>query len=141
MAKFLGLDKVKRGFDIIRANGGILSSLFKLYRMDDIKIGTLVGTDPYGNKYFENKMYFYGRNRWVEYADHINMDYDGSQVPAEWHRWLHYMTDDPPSKVPPKKYPWMIAHTENLSGTSGAYQPYSTTRPKIESWVPPKAKK
>lgn len=29
--------------------------------MDDLKIGELVGTDKYGNKYFENKMYFYGK--------------------------------------------------------------------------------
>lgn len=28
----------------------------------------MVGTDQFGNKYFENNRYFYGRNRWVEYA-------------------------------------------------------------------------
>lgn len=36
--------------------------------MDEVKIGTLVGTDKYGNKYYENNRYFYGRNRWVEYS-------------------------------------------------------------------------
>lgn len=55
-----------------------------------MKIGTLVGTDKYGNKYFENNYYFYGRNRWVEYAPHVHMDYDGSQIPAEWFGWMHY---------------------------------------------------
>jgi hypothetical protein len=25
-----------------------------------------------------------GRNRWVKYTDSVGMDYDGSQVPAEW---------------------------------------------------------
>lgn len=36
--------------------------------MDELKDGKLVGTDKYGNKYFENPRYFYGRNRWVEYS-------------------------------------------------------------------------
>lgn len=36
--------------------------------MDELKIGNLVGTDKYGNKYYENPRFFYGRNRWVEYA-------------------------------------------------------------------------
>lgn len=61
-----------------------------LFRFDDLKTGTLVGTDKYGNKYYENPYYFYGRNRWVEYTDHVNMDYDGSQIPAEWYGWMHY---------------------------------------------------
>lgn len=55
-----------------------------------MKIGTLVGTDKYGNKYFENNYYFYGRNRWVEYAPHVHMAYDASQIPAEWYGWMHY---------------------------------------------------
>lgn len=42
---------------------------------------------------------FPGRNRWVEYADEIWLNYDGSQVPAEWFGWLHYKTDLPPFKV------------------------------------------
>ncbi|KAK7792921.1 hypothetical protein R5R35_007999 [Gryllus longicercus] len=139
MAKLLALDKVARLFEILKTNGGITGTLYKLYRMDDAKVGTLIGEDKYGNKYFENKMYFYGRNRWVEYADQVGLSYDGSQVPAEWYGWLHYKTDLPPSKDPSRvKYPWMADHTENKSGTEGAYVPYSTTRPKIEAWVPPK---
>jgi len=49
-----------------------------------------VGIDKYGNKYFENPYYFYGRNRWIEFAPHVNMDYDGSMIPAEWYGWMHY---------------------------------------------------
>ncbi|KAG8235705.1 hypothetical protein J437_LFUL016323, partial [Ladona fulva] len=139
MAKLLGLDKLGRLFQIISHNGGIRASLYKLYRQDELKIGTLVGEDKFGNKYYENKMYFYGRNRWVEYADHIAMDYDGSQVPAEWYGWLHYKTDLLPHKDPNRpKYKWMAEHKENKSGTSEAYMPYSTVPPKIEAWVPPK---
>lgn len=62
--------------------------------MDDVKDGKLVGEDKYGNKYFENPYYFYGRNRWVEYATHYHLEYDGSQVPAEWFGWLHYKVRD-----------------------------------------------
>lgn len=66
------------------------------------------------------------------------MEYDGSQVPAEWFGWLHYKTDLPPDKDPgrPPKYKWMADHTENLSGTTGQYVPYSTTVQKIQPWKP-----
>ena len=47
----------------------------------------------------------------------------------------------------PVKYSWMPDHTPNASGSSAgaatmlgsnnAYVPYSTTKPKVESWVPP----
>ena len=30
------------------------------YRTDDLKVGTLVGEDKFGNKYFENNAYFVG---------------------------------------------------------------------------------
>lgn len=62
--------------------------------MDDFKAGTLVGSDKYGNKYYENGYYFFGRNRWVEYAEHKNLEYDGSQIPAEWFGWMHYKVSD-----------------------------------------------
>ena len=31
------------------------------FRQDDVKYGDLVGEDKYGNKYFQNNTYFYGR--------------------------------------------------------------------------------
>lgn len=34
---------------------------------------------------------FTGRHRWVEYAEKGR--YNASQVPPEWHGWLHYITD------------------------------------------------
>jgi NADH:ubiquinone oxidoreductase subunit len=36
-------------------------------------VGCLMGTDKYGNKYYENKRFFYGRNRWVEYAPYYSI--------------------------------------------------------------------
>ena len=32
-----------------------------------------------------------GRHRWIEYAEKTR--YNASQVPAEWHGWLHFITD------------------------------------------------
>lgn len=34
---------------------------------------------------------FAGRHRWVEYASKNR--YNASQVPPEWHGWLHHITD------------------------------------------------
>lgn len=34
---------------------------------------------------------FVGRHRWVEYAE--KRRYNASQVPPEWHGWLHFITD------------------------------------------------
>lgn len=57
---------------------------------DDLKPGRLVGEDKYGNKYYENPYYFYGRNRWVIWADHVRHEYDASMIPADWYGWMHY---------------------------------------------------
>ncbi len=67
--------------------------------MDDIKEGDFVGEDKYGNKYYQNNRYFYGRNRWVEYNEKVHLEYDGSMIPAEWFGWMHYKTDIPPTQV------------------------------------------
>uniref|UniRef100_A0A6I8NL40 NADH dehydrogenase [ubiquinone] 1 alpha subcomplex subunit 12 n=1 Tax=Ornithorhynchus anatinus TaxID=9258 RepID=A0A6I8NL40_ORNAN len=84
-----------------------------------------------------------GRHRWVIYTTEMNgkntfWDVDGSMVPPEWHRWLHCMTDDPPTTKPPtpRKFIWKN-HKFNVSATPEQYVPYSTTRKKIQEWVPP----
>ncbi|KAH0616755.1 hypothetical protein JD844_028126 [Phrynosoma platyrhinos] len=83
------------------------------------------------------------RHRWVIYTEEMNgkntfWELDGSMVPPEWHRWLHCMTEDPPTTHPPvpRKFIWEN-HKMNLSGTPGQYVPYSTTRKKIQEWIPP----
>jgi len=73
----------------------------------------------------------------VNYNVKHGVDYDGSMVPAEWFGWLHYKTDLPPTVNPPVNYKWIVDHIENKSGTSGQYVPYTTTKPKIQTWVPP----
>ncbi|CAN6569764.1 unnamed protein product [Malus baccata var. baccata] len=58
---------------------------------------------------------FTGRHRWVEYAEKSR--YNASQVPPEWHGWLHYITDhtgDELLMLKPKRYG--IEHKENFTG-------------------------
>ncbi|CAG0882945.1 unnamed protein product [Cyprideis torosa] len=137
LLKYIGLDKTFKLFKIIKANGGLVSSFVKIYKNNDIRIGEFVGEDCFGNKYYHDPNYFIGRSRWVEYNHKVGLNFDASQVPPEWFGWLHYKTDDPPSKVPREKKPWMADPTPNFSGTPLQYTPYSTTPPKIEPWQPP----
>merc|ERR1712098_35355 len=130
--------EVSEFYDCYKTEWWLETSFFTFYRTDDLKYGTLVGEDEHGNKYFENKAYFFGRSRWVVFNPAVNVDYDGSMIPAAWHRWIHYIGDEAPTVKPPVHRKWMVTHTENLSGTCKQYMPYSTTRPKIDSWEPPK---
>ncbi|XP_042211916.1 NADH dehydrogenase [ubiquinone] 1 alpha subcomplex subunit 12-like [Homarus americanus] len=138
MASYFGLDKLVKAARLIKNHGGIRGTLYQLYRVDDIKDGTLVGEDANGNKYYENRKLTLGRNRWVIYHPRYGTDYDGSLVPAEWFGWLHHKTDGPPTEVAPTSYAWQSGHQENKTGTEDAYTPYTTTKPKIEAWVPPR---
>lgn len=131
-----GLDKVERFNAIIKHNGGIQKSIKKLYLQDDLKIGTLVGEDEFGNKYYENPYYFVPRNRWVEFNEKVGLKYDASMIPPEWHRWMTHMTEYPPTVEKPVSYAWMLTHQQNKTGTPDAYMPHSTVKPKIKAWTP-----
>ncbi|XP_033646957.1 NADH dehydrogenase [ubiquinone] 1 alpha subcomplex subunit 12-like [Asterias rubens] len=137
MAKFSYGALAGRFFQTVRVNGGIKGCFWKILRGDDLRLGVLVGTDKFGNKYFENEKYIQSRHRWVEYRQDKYWNLDASMVPAEWHRWLHLMTDDPPTTVPPTPRKFLADHTYNLSGTKGRYVPSTTTPKKIHEWVPP----
>lgn len=143
MAKFLqnikiwtGFDKVENFNKIIKHNGGWVNSAKKFYYTDDLKIGTLVGQDDFGNKYFENPYYFVPRNRWVEFNPKVGLEYNASQIPPEWHRWMTHMTEYPPTVEKLVHYKWMLPHLENQTGKSTAYMPHNTVKPKVHAWSP-----
>ncbi|CAL4932520.1 unnamed protein product [Urochloa decumbens] len=77
---------------------------------------TLVGVDKFGNKYYE-KLHDtqYGRHRWVEYAEKGR--YNASQVPPEWHGWLHHITDNTGDQLLAQKTArYLVEHKQNYSG-------------------------
>jgi NADH:ubiquinone oxidoreductase subunit len=78
--------------------------------------GQFVGEDIFGNRYYRDKT---GRRRWVIYKTIA----EPSQVPAEWHGWLHHTYAEPPTVDPPKVQPWETEHVPNLTGTPYAYRP------------------
>ncbi|KAL6090422.1 hypothetical protein STEG23_001205, partial [Scotinomys teguina] len=79
---------LKRGLQQITGHGGLSGLLKIFFRANDIRLGTLVGEDKYGNKYYEDNKQFFGRHRWVIYTTEMNgkntfWDMDGSMVPPE----------------------------------------------------------
>ncbi|KAI9193521.1 NADH ubiquinone oxidoreductase subunit NDUFA12-domain-containing protein [Polychytrium aggregatum] len=120
--------------DAIKAHGW-KRVVWQYNTIDQAKAGTFVGKDYLGNEYYENKNDVVVRDRWVLFS---RWNSDASQVPPEWHQWLHRMTDDiPTEKTLPKPAKYNPpAHIENLTGTTAAFKTYSTTVPKISGWTP-----
>ena len=116
-----------------------IGTLLELARNDEIKHGELVGEDKFGNKYYQNNDYMFLRNRWVVFSHEKGWDYDATNIPPEWHRWMHHGTDKPPSTHPRQWERWQTYDDPtNRTATPMKYVPYSTTEPKIEPWTPPK---
>ena len=91
-----------------------------LLRLTSSLTGRKVGTDRFGNLYFEGraKQAIYNRTRrWVVYPGAA----DPTAVPPEWHAWLHHTTAEPMSEA--KRYPWQREHQPNLTGTALAWRP------------------
>ncbi|KAI1199277.1 NADH:ubiquinone oxidoreductase 13.4kD subunit [Nemania serpens] len=105
----------------------------------DTKAGTLVGTDRWGNKFFENNEELPLRTRWVDYKSH---DYDAAQIEPGWHAWISYLVDKPPTQdalLQYKRRAWEDADPRSIPNytlSRGAYKPYNTTKSKITSWEP-----
>lgn len=62
-------------------------------------IARLVGTDEYGNQYFEElETNYYINRRWVEFAEARRvMSNQGTKIPPPWHGWLAYTYDETPN--------------------------------------------
>ncbi|XP_052032094.1 NADH dehydrogenase [ubiquinone] 1 alpha subcomplex subunit 12-like [Apodemus sylvaticus] len=137
------VEVLKCGLRQVTGHGGLRGLLRVFFRSNDIRVGTLVGEDKYGNKYYKDNKQFFGRHCWVMYTTKMNgkntfWDVNRSVVPPEWHSWLHCMTDNPPMTKPLTTRKFIYTnHKFNVSATPEQYVPYSTTRKKIHEWVPP----
>lgn len=84
--------------------------------------GKFVGRDQLGNKYYQGKTrqgYTHPR-RWVIYKG----EPEASNVPPEWHGWLHHQSDEVPTENAPSfRRPWQKPHQANMTGTTAAYRP------------------
>jgi len=85
----------------LKYRGGVRGLLEHMYANGDFpfKVGTYMGCDAHGNRYYENRTdYPIGQHRWVEPADIHN--FDSSMVPPEWHGWMTSMNDATPTTEP-----------------------------------------
>ena len=98
--------------------------LWKVVKFNLVRVnGTLMGTDEFGNEYYEDvDAQHSGRKRWVEYA---SSTMDPSEVAPYWHGWLHYMSDQVPTAEMIRGPKYKKFHHENKTGTIEAYHPSS----------------
>ncbi|KAJ5933752.1 hypothetical protein N7454_006081 [Penicillium verhagenii] len=137
---------------------GVKEYAHQMQNIGDTKAGTLIGTDSWGNKFYENmseelprktptmelekrseNVETRIRTRWVDYKTNWP-EYNPCQIEPGWHAWISYLVDAPPTadkllqsgqrafEVP--------EHRPNLTQTRGAFKTYSTTVPKYSAWTP-----
>jgi len=99
-------------------------------RLNTILFGKFVGSDSFGNKYYENKK----GKRWVIYSDEI----DASKIPVEWYSWMHFTPNRIEKNHDLEKYEWQKPHQSNKTGTQEAYYPNNDKKivinKKYKSW-------
>ena len=95
-----------------------------------------MGEDDQGNVYYQTRD---AKRRWVIYKGEM----EASRVPPDWHGWLHFTWDQPPTKAPLAHKSWEKPHSENLSGSEMAYAPAGSirrsqpvARQDYEAWQP-----
>lgn len=105
-------------------------------RLMTARKGVKVGEDAEGNTYYQTKD---GKRRWVIY----NGEIEASRIPPEWHGWIHFTWDEPPTKAPIAHKAWELPHLENRTGTQAAYVPPGSirradpvVRKDYEAWQP-----
>jgi NADH:ubiquinone oxidoreductase subunit len=101
---------------------GLVSDLFTWWngttigtRVYTALVGRLVGTDEFGNHYYQNR---HGR-RWVTYNGYA----EASAIPPGWFGWMHRIVDEPPSAGSYQPHEWEKPHVPNPTGTHAAYRP------------------
>ena len=99
-------------------------------RLYTIFFGKLVGTDDFGNKYYENKK---RKKRWIIY----NGEIEATKIPIEWYSWMHSIKNKIEETHELKKYNWQKNHLSNQTGTDKAYNPqknHNANKKKYKSW-------
>jgi len=97
-------------------NGNTIGTgLFTLLR------GEAVGRDDDGNRYYRERK---GSRRWVIYNGVV----EASRIPPDWHAWLHYLSDKPPTEKPLPGRDWEQPHQANMTGTGAAWFPPGSLR-------------
>ena len=98
--------------------------------------GVRVGEDTQGNVYYQTSD---AKRRWVIY----NGEMQASRVSPDWHGWLHFTWDQPPTRAPLAHKAWEVPHVENLTGSAAAYAPPGSmraaapvARADYEAWAP-----
>lgn len=98
--------------------------------------GVKVGQDAEGNIFYRSKD---GKRRWVIY----NGEMEASRISPDWHGWLHFTFDAPPTERPLPHKAWEKPHVENLTGSDAAYAPPGSirraapaARSDYEAWAP-----
>ncbi|KAJ5287184.1 hypothetical protein N7478_002870 [Penicillium angulare] len=119
---------------------GLKDYAHQMQNIGDTKAGTLIGTDRWGNKYYENMAEELPlRTRWVDYKTNWP-EWEPSQVEPGWHAWISYMVDAPPTAdkllQAGTRHFEAPEHRPNLTQTRAAFRTYSTTRPKYSAWTP-----
>ena len=111
-------------------NSQTLNTQFHTWRK-----GTRVGEDSQGNVFYTST----DGKRWVIF----NGEAEASRVDPDWHGWLHYTYDEPPTEKPLAHKSWEKPHQENLTGTPAAYAPPGSLRraqpadrSDYEAWAP-----
>ena len=99
-------------------------------RLYTIFFGKFVGTDDFGNKYYENKK---RKKRWIIY----NGEIEATKIPIEWYSWMHSIKNKIEETHELKKYNWQKNHLSNQTGTDKAYNPqknHNANKKKYKSW-------
>ncbi len=98
-------------------NGATIGTLFTVGRR-----GELIGQDEHGNRYYQSRdniSYDGRRLRWVIYNGYA----EASKVSPDWHGWLHYTWDEPPTEAPLPRRAFETDYIPNLTGTPMAWRP------------------
>lgn len=80
------------------------------------RYGEKVGEDSQGNVFYQKDG---GKRRWVIYHGEA----EASRIDPDWHGWLHFTWDQPPTEAPLAHREWERPHMANPTGTGAAYLP------------------